>query len=308
VTLARAMTSDDTDAVADLVAARLREDAALNRFVSADLDRGRFADTLASVAADSVVAERAGVIVGHLHGAILASDTYGSGAWVGPDGASGDDVDTLAALYALAGQSWIDAGALEHYVWVLDHPSRTQPWMEMGFARMHQRGVMALDGLVARDLPAGYATRLGGLDDLEWALELGAEIDRAQAEGPSFSFDLGGDERAELTETLEDPEVRYFLAEYDGRPVAQCITFPLPVRRGSFEATLHLSAVAVREEHRGRGVATALVSTALARARDHGFRVVETNWRVTNRVAARYWTRFGFQPTYVRLHRTVGVS
>jgi ribosomal protein S18 acetylase RimI-like enzyme len=88
--------------------------------------------------------------------------------------------------------------------------------------------------------------------------------------------------------------------------VAQCITFPLPTRRGSFDATLHVSAVAVRETHRGRGVGTALVDLALDRARQKGFEYAETNWRVTNRPAARFWTDYGFEPTYVRLHRTVG--
>jgi GNAT superfamily N-acetyltransferase len=171
---------------------------------------------------------------------------------------------------------------------------------------MHQRGVRALDPSPVHALPAGYSNRSGGLDDLETALALSGEIDRTQAAGPSFSLDVGGDERAELAETLEDPEVRHFLAEFEGTPVAQCITFPLPPRRGSFSATLHLSAVAVREDHRHRGVATALVDAALERARRHGFRYVETNWRVTNLVAARFWTRYGFVPTYVRLHRTVG--
>ena len=124
-----------------------------------------------------------------------------------------------------------------------------------------------------RRCPRVYRVRLGGSHDLEWALDLGAEIDRAQAEGPSFSLDVGGDERAELAETLEDPEVRYFLVELGGRPVAQCITFPLPSRRGSFAATLHLSAAAVRQAHRGRGVGTALVDAALERARQYGFRL-----------------------------------
>ena len=148
--------------------------------------------------------------------------------------------------------------------------------------------------------------RLGTIADLEWALDLGAEIERAQAKGPSSrSRSEGTSAPRKATETLEDPEVRYFLVEHDGRPVAQCITFPLRARRGSFDATLHLSAVAVRES-RGHGVGTALVDVALERARRHGFEYVETNWRVTNRAAARFWTGYGFEPTYVRLHRTVG--
>ncbi|MFI5035166.1 MAG: GNAT family N-acetyltransferase [Acidimicrobiales bacterium] len=302
----RLMNNDDATAVADLVTRRLRADARRNRFVNGVVDRPALIDSLRSVAERTWVAVSGGAVVGHLHGALLESDTFGHGAWIGPDGVTHGDTDVLADLYARAGRRWIDAGAREHFVWVLDRPERTAPWMELGFARMHQRGVRALDGAAPRPLPAGYTTRLGGPADLDWAVDLGTEIDRAQADGPSFSLDLAVDERAELDETLADPEVRYFLAERDGQPVGQCITFPLPERRGSFAATLHLSAVAVRESERGRGVATAMVDGALDRARRHGFRYVETNWRVTNRDAARYWTRYGFHPTYVRLHRTVG--
>jgi GNAT superfamily N-acetyltransferase len=302
----RPLTNDDVASVTELIARRLRDDALANPFVNGDVDRDLLSRALSAATGASWVAERDGAVVGHLQAALLESDTYGHGAWVGPDGVSHDDTDTLADLYTQAGQAWIDAGAREHYVWVLDSPERTESWMALGFARMHQRGVRSLDDRPPHAIPAGYTTRLGTIDDLDTAVELGAVIDRAQALGPSFSMELGGDERAELDETLNDPEVRYFLAEAEGRPVGQCITFPLPARRGSFDATLHLSAVAVREDHRGHGVATALVDAALDRARRHGFRYAETNWRVTNRDAARYWTRYGFRPTYVRLHRTIG--
>ncbi len=300
------MTGADVDVVAQLVARRLADDSALHHLVNANLDPEELVATLSAVAHDAWVAEDDGRVIGHLVGTLLASDTYGHGAWVGPDAVSFRDTDGLAGLYAHAGRDWIDAGAREHYAWVLDRAERTAPWMDLGFARMHQRGVLALTEREPRALPEGYRARLGTIADLEWALDLGAEIDRVQAEGPSFSLEIGGDERAELTEALEDPEVRYFLAEHDGHPVAQCITFALPARRGSFDATLHLSAVAVRETHRGRGVGTALIDVALERARHHGFTYVETNWRVTNRGAARFWTGYGFEPTYVRLHRTVG--
>lgn len=292
--------------VSDLITQRLRDDERRNRYVNGEVDRELLVGALSSAKASTWVVERAGVVVGHLQAALLESDVYGHGAWVGPDGVSHDDTDALAALYASAGRAWIDAGAREHYVWVLDRPERTEPWMSLGFARMHQRGVRALDGQPVRALPAGYTTRLGTIDDLDAAVELGAVIDRAQAAGPSFSIEVGGDERTELDETLSDPEVRYFLAEMHGQPVGQCITFPLPARRGSFDHTVHLSAVAVREDHQSRGVATALVDAALERARRYGFRYVETNWRVTNREAAHYWTNYGFEPTYVRLHRTIG--
>lgn len=265
-------------------------------------------DSLRQLLDQTYVADADGVIVGHLFGALLES-TNRRGVWVGPDGASFDDTDVLADLYGVAAAQWIARGALEHYVWVLDHPSATQPWYELGFARAHERGVLTLDEQRDHRLPDGYTLRYGGPDDIELAVALDAVLDEAQRSGPSFTIGLDHtSDRRELVETLEDPEVHYYVVEHRGRGVAQCITFPLPEMRGSFEGTLHLSAVATLPEHRRRGIATAMVDVALDEARRQGFSHVETNWRVTNRVAARYWTSYGFQPTYVRLHRTIGAD
>jgi len=48
-----------------------------------------------------------------------------------------------------------------------------------------------------------------------------------------------------------------------------------------------------------------LVDAALRKARVAGFEFVETNWRVTNR-RRELWLDYGFEATYVRLHRTIG--
>ena len=250
-----------------------------------------------------------GTLRGHLYGALLANELHGNGVWIGPDGVSFDDTDVLAALYSVAGTRWIDRGALEHYVWTLDVPASTGPWYELGFARMHLRGVLALSTREERALAANYTLRRGGPADVDAAVALDDELDAAQRLGPSFSVGLQhSTKREELLETLLDPEVHHYVVEASGDVVAQCLTFPLPPRRGSFEHTLHLSAVSVRASHRGRGVASAMVDHALANARRAGFKYVETNWRVTNRRAQRFWRNYGFEPTYVRLHRTIGAG
>jgi ribosomal protein S18 acetylase RimI-like enzyme len=147
------------------------------------------------------------------------------------------------------------------------------------------------------------------VDDLEIAVALDDELDAVQRVGPSFAIGLDhSSKRDDLKETLDDPEVHHYIVETDDQAVAQCITFPLPHRRGSFDRTLHLSAVTVDAEHRYRGVGTAMLDAALRDARDAGFDYVETNWRVTNRRARNYWLGFGFEPTYVRLHRTIGLG
>jgi ribosomal protein S18 acetylase RimI-like enzyme len=305
----RRLLPSDVDAVVERVEQRLDDDARINRLVNPSLDRGLLAQSLASATSATWVALEDDQVAGHLYGAVLESSSYGRGAWTGPDGSSHDSTDVLADLYAQSGQSWFDQGALDHYVWTLDHPSRTGPWHELGFARMHQRGVLELTSRAARRLPPQYRLRPGSLADLEVGLELLGEIDRAQARGPSFAVNPSrANDRADLEETLADPEVDLLLVECDGDAVAQLITYPLPAQRGSFERTAYLSAVAVREAHRGRGVASALVDAALAAARANGFDHAETSWRVTNREAARFWRSYGFTPTYVRLHRRIGAN
>ena len=305
----RKLRTHDVDAVVERIAHRLADDATRNSLVNPLVDRRALADALEAATSSTWIQERGGVVVGHLYGALLENETYGDGVWIGPDGVSFDSPGVLGDLYAAAGQEWIDTGAREHYAWVFDDPSCTGPWYDLGFARMHLRGVMALEGARGSSWPNGYSLRLGSIDDLDTCVELVEEIDRAQEAGPSFALDLANiSQRDDLYDTLLDPDVRLYLVEREGRAIGQCITFPLAPQRGSFDATLHLSGVVVLPAHQGRGVASALLGAALSDAREMGFEFVETNWRVTNRRAHRYWTGRGFQPTYVRLHRTIGPS
>jgi ribosomal protein S18 acetylase RimI-like enzyme len=307
--IVRRLESYDIAPVVARVKARLALDALRHELVNPNFSEAHFAESLAHATGQTLVAEDAGDVVGHLYGALLESPEYGKGAWVGPDGVSFDSPEILDALYAQAGLSWIESEAIEHYAWVFDDVADTSPWYELGFARMHARGVLALGGPREEAWPFGYSLREGGPDDLEVALELDHILDEAQQRGPSFSlFVEHGSRPEEMLDTLDDPDVHHYVVEYDGFAVAQCITFPLDARRGSFDDTMHISALAVRPEHEHRGVAQALVRRALNDASSRGFRYAEANWRVTNHRAAHFWQRYGFRTTYVRLHRTIGAG
>jgi len=299
----------DVDSIVERVQQRLAKDAQVNPLLNPSFSIDVLSDALSYALGQTWVATKGDEIVGHLYGALLASTEYDNGAWIGPDGVSFDDSDVLADLYAEAATTWIDQDAVEHYVWVLDTPEDTSPWYELGFARMNLRGVLALDALRHHTLAPGYVIRRGGPGDLDVAIELDRVLDEAQQRGPSFSLFVDHLSRPEeLLEALEDDEVHHYVVDYVGESVAQCLTFPLETRRGSFDKSLHVSAVAVRPEHEHRGVATALIDHALNHALEAGFHYAEVNWRVTNRRAGKFWRRYGFSPTYVRLHRTIGTS
>jgi GNAT superfamily N-acetyltransferase len=309
MTTIRQMTDDDVDLVVSRIVNRLMDDATIQPLVNPVIDTALLAHSLREAMQQTWVAEQESGIVGHLFGALLANETYGNGVWIGPDGASFINTDVLSDLYSVAGARWIEHGALEHYVWTLDDAAMTQPWYELGFARMHMRGVLSLGPAREHALPEGYRVRRGGVDDIDIAVALDDELDAVQMVGPSFSIGLSHvAKREELLESLEDPEVHHYVVENEQGAIAQCLTFPLPPRRGSFDDTLHLSAVTVHSDHRHLGVGTAMVDTALTDALNAGFQYVETNWRVTNRHARNYWLTYGFAPTYVRLHRTIGTA
>jgi ribosomal protein S18 acetylase RimI-like enzyme len=302
----RKLLANDIDGVVARVAQRLGLDATLKPLVNPKFPADVFRTALASATSSTWVNYRDDQLVGHLYGALLESPTYGMSVWIGPDGVSFNDGDALAALYAVAGDEWIAKGATDHFVWTLDDPSTTFAWLDLGFARMHTRGVMQIQERHHAFADA-YTLRLGTFDDLDLAIKLDDELERAQSLGPSFSIGLSkASQRDDWIETLSDPDTRHFIVEASGVPIAQCVTFPLPDQRSSFDGTIHLSAVVVLDEHQNRGVARAMVDAALSDARERGFAYGETNWRITNRQAARYWTAYGFSTTYVRLHRTIG--
>lgn len=307
--IVRPLEPRDLNEVVAHVQERLAYDAQRNPLLNPNFSAEHFTDALSHARDQTWIADERGGVVGHLYGALLESPEYGKGAWIGPDGVSFDSDDVLANLYSEAGSSWIANGALEHYAWVLDRTEDTAPWYELGFARMHVRGVLALSERRHHQLAPGYRVRRGGPNDLPLAIELDHVLDEAQRRGPSFSLFVEHASRPEeLREAFEDNDVHHYVVEYLGRGVAQCLTFPLETRRGSFDQTLHVSAVAVKPEHEHRGVARALLDHSLNDAFEAGFSHVETNWRVTNRRAANFWLRYGFLPTYVRLHRTIGSS
>ncbi|MEI8127805.1 MAG: GNAT family N-acetyltransferase [Actinomycetota bacterium] len=302
-----------TTATVDDVVQRIgREQRVLTQrhpLISAQLDPHELATTLLASQHDVLVATRHGKVTGHLRGVTLTSADFGYSAWINPEGLSYDDVETLEALYARRASDWVDLGILRHYVWVPADRERVEPWQNLGFAAMHLRGSMPLSSASRRNFPSGYSMRRGSASDVETAIELDDILSEYQEGGPSFALGLSREsQRSDWLETLDDPDTFHVIVEYGGQAVAQALTFPVFERLGSFPASVHLSAVCVRREHRGSGVGAAMVDELMAQSQSEGFEYVETNWRVTNRQAHRFWLHYGFTPTYLRLHRAIGVG
>jgi ribosomal protein S18 acetylase RimI-like enzyme len=300
----RTLQSADLEAVAVRVRDRLAHDAQRNPLVNPDFSVDAFVAALMHASDQTWVDEVQGRIVGHLFGALLDSVEHGRGAWVGPDGVSFDSDVALGDLYGEASATWIRRGATEHFAWVFDADEDAGPWLALGFVPAHRRGIMSLSELISVPAPVGYVIRRGSIADLELAVSLDRVIDEAQSPNsspPPDQLEVASGWR----DLLEDDEVHHYVVEFNGVGVAQCVSYPLNLRRGSFDHTIHLSAVAVLRGHEHRGVARAMISAALRDARSAGFLYAEVNWSVANQRAELFWTRYGFHRTYLRLRRSV---
>ena len=300
----RLLAPSDVAEVVEAVARDQHVASQLNPFIDAELDRGELGDSYRGRRAPTWIAIDGTRLVGHLTATTLRRPSGRVSAWVSPDAASFDGVATLGSLYALAGARWLADGVEDHEVWTYDRPDARDPWIELGFAQRFRRGSLELSSRGAPSWPPGYRLRDGTHLDLDLAVHFNELLDDQEVAGPSFARPEPL-ERAELLETLEDPDTVYAVVEYRGSPVAQSMTFPLLPVRGAHERTLHLSAVVVEPSHRGRGIATAMLDQLAVRARRQGFQYADVTWRTANLAAASFWRNYGMTPTYVRLQRRV---
>ncbi len=298
VTALRPARSADIDEIVDrVVRARRRHADGAEDSIDVGALRREMNDSLADI---SVLTNSTG-LVGHLRGTILEGGSFGRALWMSPDGFSCNSAEDLLALVEGCRPSWIEAGATAAYVWAPLIDATT--WEEVGFQRVHARGVRVRGGDHPADsFPEGYRARRASLDDLDIALSL----DHAQtASDPQTDGLPPGPVDEEWRETLEDPDSSYVIVEYHGIAVGHAVAFPLSAHTGSAQSRLHLSGVVILPEHRGRGVGRAMVRAVLDAAAAQDDTQVEVNWDTHNEVAQNFWRTLGFRETHLRLRRVL---
>ncbi len=298
-------TRSDAPAIAQRVAVQLARDASNEALISTHFSRPEFETALANAVTALWVDESHGRIRGHLYGANFDDPLRGRQTWTGPDGYSFEIPDVLDNLCEHAYREWRDQGSSAHLVWAAA-VGATMTWLERGYAIIGVRGARALEGAPSLAWPEGHRVRRGTRADLATALAFDRQIDLAQGvDHDALTLEQREASEADVIELLEDPECHYYLLEVDGRPVAQCVTFPLPALRGNFDATVYLSSLAVHPAWQRRGLASALVKEVLRAAVAEGHRYGEARWHADNVAATAFWSSVGFRPTYLQLRRSL---
>ena len=307
---------------ARLLAARHQAQRRVEPLLPADLeDEGICRALLArSVHEDAsgVAAVSGSEVLGYLLGTPI-DDVRGRHVWIRLEhhGWADGRADVLAQLYAHLADGWVRDQRFQHHALVpVTDPG---PWLSLCFAHEQVHALRETAG--AAPSPARgpalsgaghwrFRVRRAGPEDIDAIEPLIGLIYTAHAASPVFTYIAREEYEGMKDGTLEllrEQATAYWIAEADGevvaylcmRPVGEAASTVKP--RGSVELAL----AATHPRARGSGVGVALFEHALAWARDQGYAVCVTDWKMANPSSSTFWPKRGFRPFAYRLRRVI---
>ena len=287
-----------------LLAARFEDPAVASAEVQALVNAG----------ATGAVAEAGGELVGFLVGRHKPDATWGANRWVEDAGHAVRDAELARDLYAVAATGWVAEGHDVHYALVPAHDAAlVDAWFRLGFGQQHVHALRELPAEPSTP-PDGLTVRAAERRDIPVLGRLDVVLPEHQGLAPTFSS--GGiptleEAVADWEEGFDDEGFGYLVAEHDGQVVGAAVACALE-KSSSNTALMRpdhagfLGFAAVLPEARGLGAGRALGEAVHDWCVAEGFTSLATDWRATNLLSSRTWTRLGYRPTFLRLHRRLG--
>lgn len=239
----------------------------------------------------------------------------GRHVWIYPAGLGIDptcSLELLRELYARLGEVWVRNGFFDHFILALNNPKWLEPWLRLGFAYEQAHALLDLDQFPFDSLSPNpeITVRRATEADRETVQSFYNIIPRQHAAPPVWGVALPEDlpEIYEgYGELLDEEGTTLWLAYWRGRPVGlhayrtllDGVDFLAPA------GALRLTVASTVPEARGQGVSSTLLAVALQDAYARGYRVCETDWRITNLLSSRHWEGKGFKEVAKRLVRKV---
>ena len=260
--------------------------------------------------ASGVVGLRAGRIAGYVLGISKDEEPWGPNVWVEPAGHAVEQAEDLRDLYAAAAVDWVEQGRTRHYALApaFDAPL-LEAWYRLSFGQQQALGIREIP-----DAAMPENVRAAEERDVEALVELGPMLTDHQGGSPVFSawraLETEDELRQEVIDDVANSELGLLVAEVDGKIVggfelAPTTLSPMHVSLARVEGAVLLAWAVTRPDVRGSGAGVALTEACFAWAREHGYEVMVTDWRVTNLLSSRFWPRRGFRETFLRLYRSI---
>jgi ribosomal protein S18 acetylase RimI-like enzyme len=307
----RAFEDADVDAAAELLRERHERHRAAEPLLAPVGDaRGLVASAWEKEATSGAVAVVGGEIGGYVIGSVGENEWWNRHAWVGLTGHAAREPELVRDLYRLAAERWVEEGAELHVALVPAVADLTEPWFRVAFAHMQAHGIRE-SGADPGPRPAGLTVRAGTLDDARTTPELLTKIWEHHTRSPTFTgltVPPVAEFLADAQEVLAGSGVAYFVAERDGQVLGHLLLRPEEPDLARPPGSIYLAIAATLPDARGSGAGVALTEHALAWAREAGYQAVQTDWRVANLEASRFWPRRGFRETFYRFARRVNIG
>jgi GNAT superfamily N-acetyltransferase len=256
-----------------------------------------------------------GVVVGYLIATAKADATWGRNVWIEPAGHAAIEPAVVRAMYAVAGDAWAAEERFNQHVLVpATDDALVDTWFSLDFGQQHLHAARENPppsfGVVPR---SELVIRRARRDDIPALAELELVLPRHMQGAPVFSrlpIQPIAEIVAELESDFDNPDYTLFVAEHEGRVIADAVGCALTKSSGNSSLIRPANAgflgyAAVLPDARGLGAGRALGETVMAWSRDAGFDCVATDWRSTNIEADRSWRGLGFRPTFRRMHRSI---
>lgn len=301
---------------------RIREPALPERFsrpseAHLELEQTWKASTVNGMSAGGVVARQDGKMVGYLIGVPKINEIWGRSVWVEYAGHALDrssSAELYRDLYAALSPTWVALGCLYH---VTNIPASDQAaidaWFNLSFGKEHVYGLRETAPASSFAVPTDptLEIRRASPADLDISSQLDDVISLHQSRSPVYSIVPPYEReeaRQETLEQLENPAWKTWLALRNGQLVSIQIYLPAQPPRGIGNMVLpekcsFLGFAATREEEQGQGSGRILTAHGLADDYATGYAFCFTDWRATNLLSSRMWTRQGWRPVAYRLTR-----
>lgn len=218
------------------------------------------------------------------------------------------------ALYTALAEEWLVDGITAHYVTIPANRVSADAWLDLGFARYIDMGIVETAAAMGGDGATGdYEFRVAGADDEEAVQMMMTELIRSFADAPifvPFLPETAPARRQFVIEHLADPTCPHWLAFRDGRPAAM-LMFEEPTsahwhqsKLQSPERGLYLYLACTLPEARSTGIGAALFRRSMAWAREAGYERCTVHYLNASR-ASSFWRGLGFQPVSQWLVRAI---
>jgi GNAT superfamily N-acetyltransferase len=264
-----------------------------------------------------VVAREGGTMIGYMIGVPRIDEVWGRSVWVELAGQAIDrsqSPEIYRDMYAALSPNWVAMGCLYHVSNIPAHDrDALEAWYNLSFGKEHVYGVRETASTLddATVVNPTLEIRRASAADVDLAMELDLALPAHQARAPVYAIRMPYDkdeERQDVLDELQKEDYKTWLAIRDGRLVG--IQLYLPGRPGTGIGALpipdnssFLGFAVTREDERGRGIGRILTARGLADAHESGYTTCFTDWRATNLLSSRFWSRRGWRPVAYRLSR-----